>query len=70
MPECRGTRDCVTPYNRDEQTTDEETGMARAFKPAVKPIEPVVIPKGNIRYAPGVRAGRWIFATGHKGVAD
>ena len=70
MPECRGTRDCVTPYNRDEQTTDEETGMARTFKPAVKPIEPVVIPKGNIRYAPGMRAGRWIFATGHKGVAD
>jgi enamine deaminase RidA (YjgF/YER057c/UK114 family) len=26
--------------------------------------------KGNIRYAPGVRAGRWVFATGHKGTAD
>jgi len=23
-----------------------------------------------VRYAPGVRAGRWVFATGHKGTAD
>jgi enamine deaminase RidA (YjgF/YER057c/UK114 family) len=33
-------------------------------------LHPVTIPKGNIRYAPGIRAGRWIFATGHKGTAD
>jgi enamine deaminase RidA (YjgF/YER057c/UK114 family) len=26
--------------------------------------------RGNVRYAPGMRAGRWIFATGHKGTAD
>ncbi|MGZ5161742.1 MAG: RidA family protein [Burkholderiales bacterium] len=26
--------------------------------------------RGNIRYTPGVRAGRWVFATGHKGTAD
>lgn len=44
--------------------------MAKPAKPAVRPLEPVTIPKGAIRYAPGVRAGRWIFATGHKGVAD
>ena len=30
----------------------------------------VVIEPGNILYAPGVRAGRWVFATGHKGTAD
>ena len=37
---------------------------------AVIPLLPVVIQPGNIRYAPGVRAGRWVFATGHKGTAD
>ena len=26
--------------------------------------------RGNVRYAAGVRAGPWIFATGHKGTAD
>jgi len=44
--------------------------MARKAVAAVKPLRPVIIPKGNIHYAPGVRAGRWIFATGHKGTAD
>ena len=41
-----------------------------APKSAVKPLLPVTIQPGNIRYAPGVRAGRWVFATGHKGTAD
>ena len=31
---------------------------------------PVTIEQGGIRYAPGMKAGRWIFATGHKGNAD
>lgn len=31
---------------------------------------PVTIQPGNIRYAPGIRAGRWVFATGHKGTAE
>ena len=44
--------------------------MQRSEKPAVTPLLPVTITPGDIRYAPGVRAGRWIFATGHKGVAD
>jgi enamine deaminase RidA (YjgF/YER057c/UK114 family) len=44
--------------------------MAKLRKPAVTALLPVTIPKGNIRYAPGVRAGRWIFATGHKATAD
>src|SRR5215203_6048905 len=44
--------------------------MVRSRPPAVKALQPVVIPQGNIRYAPGIRAGRWIFATGHKGTAD
>ena len=37
---------------------------------AVVPLLPVTIQPGGIRYAPGVRAGRWVFATGHKGTAD
>lgn len=37
---------------------------------SVVPLLPVTIPMGNIRYAPGVRAGRWIFATGHKGAEN
>jgi enamine deaminase RidA (YjgF/YER057c/UK114 family) len=38
----------------------------------VTPLLPLVIQPGNIRYAAGVRAGRWVFATGHKaaGVVD
>lgn len=35
----------------------------------VEPILPVTL-KGGIRYAPGVRAGDWIFATGHKATTD
>lgn len=37
---------------------------------AVTALLPVTLQPGNIRYAPGVRAGRWVFATGHKGTAD
>ena len=37
---------------------------------SVMPLLPVTIQPGGIRYAPGVRAGPWIFATGHKGTAD
>ena len=39
-------------------------------KSAVSALLPVTIQPGNVRYAPGVRAGRWVFATGHKGTAD
>ena len=35
--------------------------------PATSPLLPVTLQPGNVRYAPGVRAGRWLFATGHKG---
>ena len=35
----------------------------------VEPLLPVTL-KGGIRYAPGVRAGDWIFATGHKANTD
>jgi enamine deaminase RidA (YjgF/YER057c/UK114 family) len=44
--------------------------MSSSQKPAVTPLLPVTIQPGNVRYAPGVRAGRWVFATGHKGTAD
>jgi enamine deaminase RidA (YjgF/YER057c/UK114 family) len=37
------------------------------MKPSVQPILPVTLEPGGIAYAPGIRAGRWIFATGHKG---
>ncbi len=36
----------------------------------VEALLPVTLQPGNILYAPGVRAGRWVFATGHKGTAD
>ena len=44
--------------------------MASQKKSAVKPLLPVTIEQGGIRYAPGMKAGRWVFATGHKGNAD
>ncbi|MBC7778957.1 MAG: RidA family protein [Proteobacteria bacterium] len=37
---------------------------------AVTALLPVTIVPGSIRYAPGIRAGQWVFATGHKGTAD
>ncbi|MDH4151791.1 MAG: Rid family hydrolase [Betaproteobacteria bacterium] len=43
---------------------------AASSRSAVTPLLPVTIQPGNIHYAPGVRAGRWVFATGHKGTAD
>lgn len=42
----------------------------RRKQPQLEPLLPVVIRPGNIRYAPGIKAGRWVFATGHKGTAD
>src|ERR1700710_611805 len=44
--------------------------MATRKKSAIKPLLPVTIEQGGIRYAPGIKAGKWIFATGHKGNAD
>jgi enamine deaminase RidA (YjgF/YER057c/UK114 family) len=37
---------------------------------SVQPLLPVTLQPGNVRYAPGVRAGRWVFATGHKATAE
>src|ERR1051325_11686329 len=37
--------------------------------PQVESLLPATLP-GGVRYAPGVRAGRWVFATGHKGTAE
>ena len=44
--------------------------MTTGKRTTIKVIDPVTIPAGGIRYAPGIRAGRWVFATGHKGTAD
>jgi enamine deaminase RidA (YjgF/YER057c/UK114 family) len=37
--------------------------------PQVEALLPVTLQPGNILYAPAVRAGRWVFATGNKGTA-
>jgi enamine deaminase RidA (YjgF/YER057c/UK114 family) len=42
--------------------------MSESAPLAVTPLLPVTLPQGQIRYAPGMRAGPWIFATGHKAV--
>ena len=31
----------------------------------VEPLLPIVLGNGRVRYAPGMRAGSWVFATGH-----
>jgi len=41
----------------------------RAPAPAVRPLLPVTLEPGGIRYAPGMRAGRWVFASGLKATA-
>ena len=43
---------------------------ASSARSGVTPLLPVTIDPGGIQYAPGIRAGRWIFAPGHKGVAE
>ena len=40
------------------------------MRTAVKALLPVTLAPGGIRYAPGIKAGPWVFATGHKGNAD
>jgi enamine deaminase RidA (YjgF/YER057c/UK114 family) len=61
------------PYNGREpffvkarRTSDMATGGAEG---RVQALLPQVF-KGNVLYAAGVRAGRWIFATGHNGLFD
>ena len=41
--------------------------MSNKADSAVEPILPVLLGKGGVRYAQGMRAGRWVFATGHMG---
>jgi enamine deaminase RidA (YjgF/YER057c/UK114 family) len=41
--------------------------MSNQSNSAVEPILPVTLGKGGVRYAQGMRAGRWVFATGHMG---
>ena len=41
--------------------------MSNESSSAVEPILPVTLGKGGVRYAQGMRAGRWVFATGHMG---
>ncbi len=41
--------------------------MSNRPESAVEPILPVTLGKGGVRYAQGMRAGRWVFATGHMG---
>lgn len=44
--------------------------MARPKISTTEPLLPVIIAQGGIRFAPGIKAGRWVFATGHKGTHD
>ena len=45
--------------------------MKRRQAPAaVIPLLPHTISRGRLHYAPGVRAGRWVFATGLKAATD
>jgi enamine deaminase RidA (YjgF/YER057c/UK114 family) len=52
------------------RTRSAERGPAVKAQGSVSALLPVTIQPGNVHYAPGIRAGRWVFATGHKGTAD
>ncbi len=41
--------------------------MSNRPESAVEPILPVTLGRGGVRYAQGMRAGRWVFATGQMG---
>jgi len=62
-------RICTTPY-RSEMAARSRKNPATLDQGAVTALLPVTIEPGGVRYAPGIRAGRWVFATGHKGTAD
>ena len=38
--------------------------MTKSASCAVEPLLPVELGAGRIKFAPGVKAGRWVFATG------
>lgn len=64
-----------TPLGVDKDSSDlgrRKPGRVRrtATREPVRPLLPVTLRPGGVRYAPGVRAGNWVFATGHKGTAD
>ena len=44
--------------------------MTTSNHAATRALFPVTIPRGQIRFAPGMRAGNWVFATGVHGSAD
>jgi enamine deaminase RidA (YjgF/YER057c/UK114 family) len=64
------TQACSIPTAKKELDAMPNGKKSASSRSAVTPLLPVTIQPGNIRYAPGVRAGRWVFATGHKGTAD
>src|SRR5437868_5423376 len=70
MPDVAAARAGATRIIERNEANNRETRMAKQVKPAARPLDPITIPQGNIRYAPGVRAGRWIFTTGHKAVVN
>ena len=51
------------PLRRKRCRQDEETGQPIS----VEPLLPVPIPHTTARFARGIRAGRWVFATGQSG---
>jgi enamine deaminase RidA (YjgF/YER057c/UK114 family) len=67
-PRYSGAIGVLRAINKQEFMTD--TTMVTVPDSAVTPLLPVAIQPGNILYAPAVRAGPWLFATGHKGTAD
>ena len=57
-------------FNKKQTSSMPKAAKTSPARAGVVPLLPVTIQPGSVRYAPGVRAGRWIFATGHKGTAD
>src|SRR6187399_3141020 len=61
-------RECDSPPRRHEtDPTREWSGLMNAKIASVEPLLPVELGPGKIKFAQGMKAGRWVFANGLMG---
>ena len=64
FPASRRNAKVNAPLDANHQSIVGETLMTKSATCAVEPLLPVELGSGKIKFAQGVKAGRWVFATG------
>ena len=64
FPASRRNAKVKGPPDANRQSIVGETPMTKSATCAVEPLLPVELGSGKIKFAQGVKAGRWVFATG------